>query len=210
MSRRTLFLVLVIAAAVNSHELDASASSDAAERPRLSGRWRLDPEKSEDAEAKLREAMERRRPSGGMGGRPGGFGGGGFGGPDAGGPGSRTGGGRRGPGGAERMRDAMRPLFEPPDEMTIDDSDPQAIVMESDVVTRTLRPDGRKHEDADDVDVRTRWDKQRLVVETARKDHPRLTETFTVTPDPRQLEVEITIDGPFALSVRRVYVAAVD
>ena len=66
MSRRTLLLVLLIAAVVNPHPSDASASSDAAERPRLAGRWRLDPEKSENAEATLREAMERGRPSGGM------------------------------------------------------------------------------------------------------------------------------------------------
>lgn len=90
MSRRALLLflvvVVVLTALVNPQTSEATASPDAAEPPRLSGQWRLDPQRSEDAEAKLREAMERRHPFAGMGGRPDGLGGGGFGGSGSGGP----------------------------------------------------------------------------------------------------------------------------
>ena len=57
----------------------ASAPADEPAVPDLSGRWTLDPDKSEDGRQKMRDAMPTRVPGGGGGGGPrgGGPGGGG-------------------------------------------------------------------------------------------------------------------------------------
>jgi hypothetical protein len=67
----------------------------------------------------------------------------------------------------------MRPLFDVTEEMTITDADPDIVVLEMDGRLRTLRPDGRKRKsDGGDAEVKTRWDKERLVVETSRTTGP--------------------------------------
>lgn len=169
-----------------------------AERPALSGRWRINTEKSEDGGEKLRAAAAGRRPGGSGPGRNGG----------AGGLGDR--GGRRGggSGGAQGdPRDSMRAVIESPTEMTITHTETEIAVVEKDGRLRLLHPDGEPYMDSTGGRVNTRWEKDRLIVETKREDGPKVTEAFTLDSEPRQLVIDVRIESRFLdpVSVRRVY-----
>jgi hypothetical protein len=176
-----------------------------AQRPALSGRWRINGEKSEDGAEKLRAAAGGRRPGGsGPGGSgPGGSGraGGGFGGRGAG----RRGGG---PGrGAGDMRDSMRRLTEAPAEMTITQTETEIAIAEKDGRLRLLHPDGEPYKDSTGGEVRTRWVDDRLVVDTRLEGGPKVSETFSLDAPTRQLVIESRFEGRLLgdVTVRRVY-----
>jgi hypothetical protein len=184
----------------------------------LSGRWRFNAAQSDDARQKMRDAQGQRGGFGGgggggrWGGRGGGGGGGGFGG---GGFGGRRGGGRMGGGDGERpdsdSRENMRSVFEPPQEMTVTQTETEIAVMEKDGRLRTLHPDGKKYKsDSSKTEVKTWWDKGRLMVESKPDRGPKLTETFALAADRSRLDVSVLIEGRYGdpVTVHRVYDAA--
>jgi hypothetical protein len=197
---------LVLATAV----LLGADTSGAASRPDLSGRWVLNETLSEDAREKMRAARGGRRgPDGGgvgpSGGGRGGFGGrgGGLGGrrpPEGGAPG----GGRNGDG---DPRSAMRAVFEAATELTITHTTREIAVLEKDGRLRVLHPDGEKYEESSGAEVKTSWDKDRLVVQTSRKPGPSVTENWRMAGEPAQLVVELRFQPPNGedVTVKRVY-----
>ena len=133
----------------------------------------------------------------------------GSGGGGAGGRGTRGGppGGGRPPGGP---REDLRAVLDAPSEMTITHTEAEIAVLETDGRLRALHPDGRSYRTAAGAEVETRWDGERLVVETRPDDGPKLVETFTIESDPRRLVVSIALRPPSGdpVTVRRVYDAA--
>ena len=181
--------------------------------PSLAGRWKLNPELSEDARAKMREAREAARGdgSGGDNGRGSGSGGGGRawgrGGHGGGGMGGGRGAGRSGARGGD-PQDSMREVFEAPAEFTITPTASEVVILEKDGRLRTLHADGRKYKaEGGAAEVEARWDGGQLVVDTKSDRGPRITETFDAAPDRTRLTVTLKVDGSRgpSVTVKRVY-----
>jgi hypothetical protein len=204
--RFVILAVAVVASSVTAPETRAGA--DAAERPSLSGRWQLNAKESDDAREKMRERGGGRRgpggggmPRGPGGGRPGGAGGGG-----RGGFGGRGGGPGGGPGGGD-PRESLGSVLEAASEITITQTETEIAVLEKDGRLRALHPDGRGYKDSAGAEIKTRWDGDRLVVETRRDRGPKVVETFTLGQDPRRLVLGLQLDTPSGdpVTIRRVY-----
>jgi hypothetical protein len=174
----------------------------------LIGAWTLNKNASELAprgdNGDGREGDDSAR-NGGPGGRRrggGGFGGGGFG---------RGGGGFNGQQpqdreAAQRMRDAMRQELQAPDHMTIVSSETTIIITTPDGHTTRLSPDGKKIKDeSTGVERKTKWDGGKLVSEINGLGRGKITETYSVDTDAKQLRVKLDIDGPRKTSQTRVY-----
>lgn len=181
------------------------------EQPSLGGRWKLNPLQSDDAREKVREAMAGRR-GGGMGPRGGGMGGrgGGMGGGGGMGRGGGMGGRGRPDGGGPdgEPQQGLRGLMKAPEELTITLGEQEIAILEDDGRLRALHPDGKKYQAEDGgLEVKTRWDKDRLVVETARKPGPKAREVFATGKDGRQLVVTLRLEGGRLppVTIRRVY-----
>jgi hypothetical protein len=132
---------------------------------------------------------------GGGGGRRrgGGFGGGGFGG------GGRAGGGQGArsadPQEAARMRDAMRDILNPPDRLTIVQTESMIIVTGPDGRTTRLSPDGKKiKDDSTKIVRRTKWEGGKLISEIGGLPIGKMTETWAVDSERRQLHVSLKND----------------
>jgi hypothetical protein len=179
----------------------------------LTGRWTYNKELSDDAHAKLRDAMGRQGPGGG---RPMGPGGGGA--PDGGmgGPGGMAAPGERGgPPGAganDEAREAMRAILEPAEQLTVTQSDAELTIDEKYARMRRLHPDGKKYKtDNGTAEIRSYWKAGRLVVETKR---PRGTtlESWELVPDASRLIVNVRLEGGLGpkLELKRIYDRAPD
>jgi hypothetical protein len=182
-------------------------------RPNLSGRFKLNPDESEDARQKMRESMQNS--GGGRG--PGGAGGGGYGGGRGGGMG---GGGRRG-GGMGRSggsggpsdsgrdpRESMRALFDAPVEMAVTATDSEIAILEKDGRLRTLHPDGQSYKaEGGTSETKTHWEPDRLVVETKTERGSKITESYSVDAARHKLNVVVQFENAnrAPLSVHRVY-----
>jgi|KBSMisStaDraftv2_1062788.scaffolds.fasta_scaffold00269_31 hypothetical protein len=173
----------------------------------LVGAWTLNKDASQLAPARGDNGEGRDGESGrngGGGGRRrggGGFGGGGFG---------RGGGGFNGQPqdreAAQRMRDAMRQELQAPDHMTIVTSDTTIIITTPDGHTMRLAPDGKKIKDeSTGVERKTKWDSGKLVSEVSGLGRGKITETYSIDGDAKQLHVTLDIDGPRKTSQTRVY-----
>ncbi len=181
--------------------------------PRLAGRWKLNPELSEDARAKMREAREAWPGDGSGGGRGGasGAGGGergwGRGGHGGGGMGRGRGAGRSGANGGDPQV-AMREVFEAPAEFTITPTASEVVILEKDGRLRALHADGKKYKaEGGTGEVETRWDGRQLVVDTKSERGAHVTETFDAAPDGSRLTVTLKVDGSRrpSVTVKRVY-----
>lgn len=196
----------------------ATPSNSAAPVVSLSGRWRFNVDKSEDAREKMKEARAARGgDEGGGGGRWGGGGGGGWGG--HGGGGGRGGyggggmGGRRRPSGdgdggqAPERRPNMSRFFEPAKEILITQTANEITILDKDGPIRVLHPDGHKYKtDNGDSDIKTHWDKEKLVVDTEPARGAKLSEAYVVSTDGKELTEDVQMDGRFGkVTVRRVY-----
>jgi hypothetical protein len=171
----------------------------------LSGSWVYNPDLSDDARAKMREAMEKAAGAGGPGGgRVAGAGGG---------TGGASGGGRMGPppggtGGDDDPRSTMRALLEPAEEVTITQTGAEIAVEEKFGETRHLHPDGKKYKtDNGTSEMKATWKDGQLVVETKRAPASRVVETWERVPDGSQLIVNVKMEGGFgpSLVLKRVY-----
>jgi len=191
-------------------EVGAQAPNNAAA---LVGAWTVNKDLSDsppDAASGDRDVGSGRsgnRGGGGGGGgrRRGGFGGGGFG-------GGRGGGGGQGVPAADpqetaRIRDAMRDILTPPDHLTIVQTENMVIVTGPDGRTTRLSPDGKKiKDDSTKIDRKTKWDGDKLVSEIGGLPIGKITETWAVDPERRQLHITLHGDNDRRpIMVARVY-----
>jgi hypothetical protein len=215
----------------------ASDKSDKADAPRLAGKWTFNESQSDNAKQKIQEAEQNSQvsqrgsggsyPSGGGypgtdypgGGNPGGGGGIGMGrgGIGMGGGGMGRGGMGRGPSGRAAQDGAingedMDTLATDPKALTIDQNEKQVSVTDDTDHTENLYPDGKKHKgddtSGDKTGIKTHWNGNRLVSESKLGHSGKLTETYELSPDGKQLYVTSELDsshltGP--LIIRRVY-----
>ena len=137
----------------------------------------------------------RNRGGGGGGGRRGGgFGGGG---------GGRGGMGRGGnpvqpmnPDELARMRDAMRDITNPSDHLVITQTESMLVVTGADGRTTRLSPDGKKIKDENTkVERKTKWDGGKLVSEISGLGPGKMTQTFAVDPEGKQLRITVLMEG---------------
>jgi hypothetical protein len=136
---------------------------------------------------------------GGGGGRRRGGGGGGFG-----GGGFGRGGGGRGAGGAgamdpedaARIRDAMRDITNPSDHLIITQTESMVVLTTADGRTTRLSPDGKKIKDENTkIERKTKWDGGKLVTEINGLGRGKMTQTFAVDPEGKQLRLTVVMDG---------------
>jgi hypothetical protein len=168
--------------------------------PSLAGAWTLNQDLSDaagrgqggDDSGRTRGNGSGRGGGGGGGRRGGGFGGGGYG---------RGGGMGRGGGAAAanpeemmRMRDAMRDVTTPSDHLTITQSDTTIVMTGADGRTTRLSTDGKKIKDENTkVERKTKWDAGKLVSEISGLGSGKMTQTFSVDPDTKQLRISLVI-----------------
>jgi len=171
----------------------------------LSGHWVYNRDLSDDAQEKMREGMEER------GGRGGGPGAGGMGGPGGGGMGGR-GGGPTGPPpggmGDDDARESMRAIFEPAEELTIEQGASEGTIDERFGRMRRLHPDGKKYKtDNGASEIKTSWKEGKLLVETKQTRGGGVVETWELIPDRSRIVVNVKMEGGFGPSVvlKRVY-----
>ncbi len=184
--------------------LAAALAQPAAPGASIAGAWTRNTELS-DAPAGRGQAggddSGRGRGDGGGGRRRGGGGGGGFGGGGVGRSGGmgRGGSGAAGRGNPEemmRMRDALRDVTSPSDHLTITQSDSMTVVTGADGRTTRLAPDGKKvKDDNTKVERKTKWDGGKLVSEINGLGPGKMTQTFAVDPEGKQLRITVVMEG---------------
>jgi hypothetical protein len=217
-TRRAATRIALVAALIASAVLvrESRAQSPAAAAPFV-GAWTVNKELSDspqDAASGDREGGSSRganRGGGGGGRRRGGGGfGGGFGG------GGRGGGGGQAAPGADpqetlRRRDAMRDILNPPDRLTIVQTESMIIITGPDGRTTRLSPDGKKiKDDSTNIERRTKWDGGKLISEIGGLPLGKITETWAVDSERRQLHISLKNDDDRRpLMVTRVYDADV-
>jgi len=169
-----------------------------AQAPSLEGEWTLNKEQSDQppAGAEGREGREGRdgREGGhrGQGGHGGG-GRGGFSGPGFGGGRGETVNSED----AQRLRNALRDELNPPDHLSIVESGSTIILTARDGRTTRLSADGKKiKDDNTSVERRTRRDGAKVVSEISGLGQGKITETYTVDAERKQLRVTLAVDGP--------------
>jgi hypothetical protein len=194
--------------------------------PKLTGRWQFNKDQSDDAQQKISDAQNNQRSAVGRGGGyPGGGGGGGYPGGGGGWPGGgggwpgggmgRGGMGRRGGqsnrGSSVSSEDWDR-LAETPKFLRVDQQDKQVVVTDDSDRAQTFYPDGKKHDDKDvngkKVTTKTEWQGDMLVAETKLDHSTKLTQSFRLSDDGKQLYVTSRLESPSLqspVSVRRVY-----
>ena len=203
-----LFVTLVTAAAASITVVRAqtpSSASPASAASSIVGGWTLNRELSNlgptEGRGDGREGDDEGR-RGGRGG--GGRGGGGFGG----GVGGRGFGNERAQNAeaAQRMRNALRDEMLAPDQMTIAATETTIIITTTDGRTTRLSADGQKVKDeSTGIERKTKWIAGRLVSEISGLGRGKITETYSVDAELKQLRVELAIDGPRKTSQTRVY-----
>jgi hypothetical protein len=159
------------------------------------GRGNGDGQSGDDSGRRGGSGGGRRRGGGGFGG--GGFGRGGFGGGSA-QPQDRE--------EAQRMRNALRDEMQAPDHITIVQTDTTIIITSKDGRTTRLSADGKKVKDeSTGIERKTKWDGAKLVSEVSGLGPGKITETYSVDGELKQLRVALAIDGPRKTSLTRVY-----
>jgi hypothetical protein len=147
------------------------------------------------------ERGEGQRRSGGYGRRGGGFGGGGFGG------GAPQGGDGKTPEEAQRMRNALRDELQAADHLTIIESGTTLILTAGDGRTTRLSLDGKKIKDeSTNVERKSKRDGGKVVSEVTGLGNGKITETYTVDLERKQLRMTLEVEGrDRKATVNRVY-----
>lgn len=110
-------------------------------------------------------------------------------------------------------RSRLSEILEAPARLTIVQADGSIILTDHHGRSQRLTINNRKEKRPADnrmVEVRTKWDDGRLVNETWLGDGTKLTETYSVASERRQLHVAVKLEGshlPRPVNVRRVYEA---
>jgi len=213
--------------------LSLAAPARAASKVQLSGKWNFNLGQSDDADQKVQDAKinsdHSLNETAGGGSYPGGMGG-----PDTPGMGIPTNGGVYGRGGMGGM--GMPPgggsgrgqrhgtrgavisdeewdrLAENPKYLQIEQTSDHITVTTDNGVEQTLYPDGKKHDGKDEngkkYSTKTSWDGDTLVAETKMVRGERLTQSFRLSDDGKQLYVTTRFEDSsmsVPLSIRRVY-----
>jgi hypothetical protein len=204
---RTLLSTGILTAAVAVLSIPVAAQEKpSAPAPSLAGGWTRNADLSDAPAARGQQADDgtpRGDGGGGYGGggrRRGGGGGGGFGG---GGFGRGGGGGRAAGGGAAanpdevaRMRDAMRDITNPSDHLVITQTESMVVLTAADGRTTRLSPDGKKIKDENTkVERKTKWDGGKLVSEINGLGPGKMTQTFAMDPEGKQLRMTVVMEG---------------
>jgi hypothetical protein len=175
--------------------LSVESRAQAPGRATISGAWTLNADLS-DKPAGPGERGDREGDDGSR--HRGGFGGGGMGGGRRGGGMGRggAGGGRGNADDMARMRDAMRDLMNPPEHLTITQTDTMILITSQDGRTTRLSADGRKIKDeSTGVERKTKWDGAKLVSEITGLGPGKITETYAAQEESHRLHVAIQVEG---------------
>ena len=170
------------------------------------GTWTLNKDLSDRPQE--READREGRPggrrSGGFGGGGGGFGRGGFG---RGGGGGDRAGGATSPEDMAKIRDAMRDIMNPPDRLTITQTERMVIMTTGDGRTTRLSTDGKTiKDDSTRIERKTKWDGGKLVSEVSHLGPGKITETYSADPEHHQLHVIVQAENARQpMTVNRIY-----
>ena len=200
---RRLFVIGVLAAAVAGLSMPLLAQEKStAPNASIAGAWMRNAELSDKPAGRGEPGNDSGRGDSGRraggGGRRGGGGGGGFGGGFGRGGGMGRGGdaGRGNPEEMMRMRDALRDVTNPSDHLTITQTDSMVVVTGADGRTTRLSPDGKKiKDDNTKVERKTRWDGGKLVSEITGLGRGKMTQTFAVDPESKQLRISVVMEG---------------
>jgi len=181
-------------------------------RKSILGFWRFNKDESDDGRAKLAQSRQGDNTNRGNGG-------GGYGGPRIGGPwpggGGPYGGGPRPQGGD--VSDSMGDFVNPPREIKLSqkfDNDPEVAMTDDREHRTTFYTDGRKIEkqkDPDNKEVSARWDDKKLVTDEKGSHNGKVTRTFELSSDGKQLYETIHVTdskGNHPVNVQYVYDAA--
>ena len=188
-------------------------------QPQLNGRWDFNADQSDDAQQKISDAQQNGRDRGNNGGGYPGTGSprigmgwplGGIGWPIGGGGTGRHG-GTGNHAGSVSSEDWDR-LAETPKSLHIDQRFEQVVVIDDSDHAQTFYPDGKKHDDQDAsgkrVSTKSEWQGDVLVAETDLSHSTKLTQTFRVSEDGKQLYVVSRLQAPSLqdpVSIRRVF-----
>jgi len=203
-------------------------------QPKLNGRWQFNKDQSDDAQQKITDAQSTQRGRNDTGGGyPGGGAGGGYpgGGGWPGGGGGYPGGGGGWPGGGMGRGGMGRPrgqsnrggstvsaedwdrLAENPKFLQLDQRSDQVVITDDSDHRQTYYLDGKKHDDKDAngkkiSTTKTDWQGDTLVAETNLHHGTKLTQSFRLSDDGKQLSVvsrleNSSLQGP--VTIRRVY-----
>ena len=101
----------------------------------------------------------------------------------------------------------MRDVMNPPDRLTIVQTDAMVIITAGDGHVERLSPDGKKVKDeTTKIERRTKWDGDKLVCELTGLGSRKITETYFLDPEHKQLHVTVRLDNPNRPSVStRIY-----
>lgn len=181
-------------------------------RKSILGRWAFNKDESDDGRAKLRQTREAENTNRGNGG----YGGGGprMGGPWPGGPMGGPGyGGQRPPQGGDES-DRMGDVVNPPHEIKLSqnfDKDPEVLMSDDREHRTAFFTDGRKLEKEKDPsykEIAARWDGSKLVTDEKASHNGKLSRTFELSSDGKQLieTVHLTDSkGNHPVNVQYVY-----
>jgi hypothetical protein len=125
-------------------------------------------------------------------------------------------GGAFGGGGRSMNPDQMRTrlaMLEPPKRLTIVQSDATVTLTDGEGRSQTFAVINQKQRlsiGGQAIDVRAKWDGDRLIKEMSLDGGAKIIETYSLTGEPRQLHVNVKLEGamPRTITLRRVYDAA--
>lgn len=206
----------------------------AADKTRLSGYWNYNAAQSDDSQRKVEEAQIDSQSSvtdarggsadptagtAGPGGGDGGPTGGGY--PNIGGMGGRGGmggmggmgrGARQGTRGNEISSEQWDRITANPKYLHIDQDSGKFVVSNDSDESETFYPDSKKHDDKDfagkKISTKARWDKDDFVAETKLNHVQKMTESYRLSDDGKQLTVTSEFEDPslsHPVAIRRVY-----
>lgn len=187
-SSRQIGAAVLLLSACSGLAACSGGSGIAPDHPDITGTWVINLEQSD----RPGDQMERRRPPGAPGQRP---------------PGE-PGGERR-----ERFQQGFALLLQNSVAFKISETDSTLTLVGAEGIERVLSPDGqervRRIEGLGNVTVKTRWKGDKLVIERTLETGVKITETFELASEGRQLFLELKISGgPRTIDFRRVYDAS--
>jgi hypothetical protein len=105
------------------------------------------------------------------------------------------------------MRDAMRDIMNPPDRLTITQTERMVIMTTGDGRTTRLSIDGKAiKDDSTKIERKTKWEGGKLVSEISHLGPGKITETYWADPEHRQLRVTVQVENARRpMTVNRVY-----
>ena len=170
------------------------AQREASTQKAIVGEWRLNLDLSDKPQERSQQGGQNggHRQGGGGGGHRGGYGGGYGGGRYGGGSG---GGSTTSNEDRQRMRDAMREIMNPPERLTITQTESMVLITSADGHVDRLSPNGQKIKDeSTGIERKTKWDGDKLVCEITGAGSRKITQTYSADPEHKQLHVAVQMD----------------